>query len=229
MPKFYSTAGNDALVYAIQKLHNNGIEFLPCPDETVTHVLLPVPSFDPDGNIKDSGSLEKLLQQLSGQVIIIGGNLDRAELASYQNIDLMNDPMYVTQNAAITAYCAIELASVRLPVTWEHLPVLIIGWGRIGKCLAKLLMQLGADVTVAARKESDRAILSALQYTSVDINQINTEKYRVIYNTVPAMVLPISASGALKIDLASRPGLGGSDILWARGLPGMYQVLNCHN
>ena len=40
--------------------------------------------------------------------------------------------------------------------------VLVIGWGRIGKCLAALLKGLEADVTVVARKETDRAILHAL-------------------------------------------------------------------
>jgi len=220
MTKFYSPGGTDALVYAIQLLHDSGIEFLPCPDETVTHLLLPVPSFDPDGHIKGGGSLEKLLQQLSDHVVIIGGNLDRAELAAYQTVDLLHDPEYVTQNASITAYCAIRLAATMLPITWQDLPVLVVGWGRIGKCLAQLLKQLGVQVTVAARKESDRAMLAALGYAAVDTQKIDTKDYRVIFNTAPVMVLPECPGKALKIDLASKPGIGGKDILQARGLPG---------
>ena len=46
--------------------------------------------------------------------------------------------------------------------------------------------------------------------------------YRVIFNTVPTMVLPSCPGNALKIDLASRLGLGSEDVIWARGLPGIH-------
>ena len=44
----------------------------------------------------------------------------------------------------------------------------------------------------------------------------------MIFNTVPALVLPDAPADALKIDLASKPGIGGTDVLWARGLPGKF-------
>ena len=99
--------------------------------------------------------------------------------------------------------------------------MLVVGWGRIGKCLAKLLHGLGADVTVAARKESRRVMVEALGYHSCPIEDIRTENYRLIINTVPAMVLPTAPGTALKIDLASIPGIGGKDVVQARGLPGL--------
>ena len=34
------------------------------------------------------------------------------------------------------------------------------------------------------------------------------------------MTVPFCFGNALKIDLASKPGIGGSDVIWARGLPG---------
>ena len=36
----------------------------------------------------------------------------------------------------------------------------------------------------------------------------------------PGRTLPEEDSPALKIDLASRKGMGGKDVVWARGLPG---------
>ena len=45
--------------------------------------------------------------------------------------------------------------------------------------------------------------------------------YDFIINTVPAMVLPAAPGTALKIDLASQPGIGGCGVLQARGLPGL--------
>lgn len=222
MAIFYSTGHTDALVHAIRMLHNAGIEFVPCPDRQVTHLLLPAPSFASDGRIKGGGSLEALLWQLPPDVTVIGGGLSQPELAEYKTIDLLQDPAYVADNAAITAYCAIELAAQKLPVVWQDCPVLVIGWGRIGKHLARLLERLGAKVTVAARKETDRALLQSMGYVAQDIPQIDPREYSLVFNTVPEMLLPGCPGNAVKIDLASQPGIGGSDVIWARGLPGLY-------
>lgn len=204
----------DALIYAADYLKQLGVQIVPEP-EMASHILLPVPSFDDNGNIKGGGSFP----QLRPNTVIIGGNLNRPELKGYPTIDLLADELYVAKNAMITAHCALRYATERLPVTLEGCPVLVIGFGRIGKCLAKLLGGLGANVTVAARKSADRAIALALGYASVPVENMDAPAFRVIYNTVPVMVLPEGGS-AVKIDLASRPGIGGKDVIWARGLPG---------
>ena len=218
---FYCAGSSRALIYAAAFLMEEGAVFVPCPDHTVTHLLLPVPSFEKDGSIKGGGDLTAILSQLPRTVTVIGGNLRRPELAEYEVLDLLEDPWYLARNASITAYCTLELALAKLPVTLEKCPVLIVGWGRIGKCLAKLLRGLGACVTVAARKESRRVMIEALGYKSCSMDGIHTENYRLIINTVPAMILPAAPGTALKIDLASTRGIGGRDVLWARGLPGL--------
>ena len=218
---FYCAGSSRAQIYAAAFLMEEGISFLPCPDHTVTHLLLPVPSFEPDGSIKGGGDLGDVLAKLPKTVTVIGGNLSRPELAEYETLDLLEDPWYLARNASITAHCTLELALAKLPVTLEKCPVLVLGWGRIGKCLAKLLHGLGACVTVAARKESRRVMIDALGYQSCAMNEIQTEKYRLIINTVPALVLPTASGTALKIDLASHPGIGGAGVLQARGLPGL--------
>lgn len=217
---FYCAGSNRAQIYAAAFLMEEGATFLSMPDHTVTHLLLPVPSFEPDGSIKGGGDLMHILAQLPKTVTVIGGNLNRPELAEYEVLDLLEDPWYLARNASITAHCTLELALAKLPITLEKCPVLVIGWGRIGKCLAKLLHAMGACVTVAARKESRRVMIDALGYKSCAIEDIHTENYRLIINTVPAMVLPKAPGTALKIDLASVPGIGGAEVLQARGLPG---------
>lgn len=218
---FYCAGSSKALIYAAAFLMEEGAVFLPCPDHTVTHLLLPVPSFNKDGSIRGGGDINEILSQLPKTVTVIGGNLRRSELADYEVLDLLEDSWYLARNASITAHCTLELALAKLPVTLEKCPVLIIGWGRIGKCLAKLLRALGACVTVAARKETHRVMAEALGYGSYTIEGIHAEKYRLIINTVPAMVLPSAPGTALKIDLASTPGIAGKDVVQARGLPGL--------
>lgn len=216
---FYRAGICPALDYAQRLLESWGYHFLPEPGAKVQYLLLPVPSFDGEGQIKDGGDLEALLRTLPKSVTVIGGNLNTPLLDNYKTMDLLQDADYVTGNAKITAHCALKLAMEQLPVILAGQRVLIIGWGRIGKCLSQLLKNMGAQVTVAARKEPDRSMLRALGYAAVDTADIDTRPYRVIYNTAPTMVCPDCPSSALKIDLASRPGLGGPDVLWARGLP----------
>lgn len=216
---FLSAGHTPALTYATQLLHKV-YPFSPAPSPAVTHLLLPVPSFDADGYIHGGGNLEDLLTKFPKDITVVGGLLDHPALAGYNTIDLLKDPFYIAQNANITAHCAIRLALNKLPCTLAGCPVLVIGWGRIGKCLCRLLQGLGAEVTVAARKDTDLAMLAALGYQAIPLHQIDPPQYRLIYNTAPSMVLPQCPGDALKIDLASKLGLGGLDVIWARGLPG---------
>ncbi len=226
---FYSTGHTDALKYAKETLLSKGCEFSEAPGSSVTHLLLGVPSFDADGNLKGGGSIEGILRQLPQDVTVLGGNLNHPALSERKTIDLLQDPIYLAANADITAHCALRIAMMELPITLRGCHVLVVGWGRIGKCLSTLLKQLGAIVTVAARKESDRAMLQALDFDTEDIHALGYSlvRYRIIFNTVPVMVLPQDSlqychADCLKIDLASAPGMEGTDVKWARGLPGKY-------
>ena len=213
---FLAAGRSPATTYAIDCLQEAGYVFTQTPCSAVTHLLLPVPSLDADGRIKGGQSLNDLLAILPKGITIIGGNLPPLE--NYRVIDLLKDPLYVSENASITAYCAIRHAMNKLPITLKGCPCLIIGWGRIGKCLARLLKAMDAQVTVFARKETDRAMLTALGYDATD--SLSPESYRLIFNTAPELLLPDCSGDALKIDLASVPGITGQDVLWARGLPG---------
>ncbi len=216
-----------ALHSACTALSRAGYRLIDHPSPEITHLLLPTPAFAPDGSLKGGGDLETLLTMLPENITVIGGSLNTPVLTHYRKLDLLQDPRYLASNAAITAHCAIRLAMNRLPVILSGCEVLVIGWGRIGKCLAALLKDLGAHVTVAARKEPDRAMLQALGYAAEAPNLIHRSlhRYRVIFNTVPAPVLSPERmarcrDGCLKIDLASSLGLAGTDVIWARGLPG---------
>lgn len=215
---FYTAGNTAALTCAAQRLKSAGCSFAQDPCGEVTDLLLPVPSLDPGGNIKGGDHLQDILKLLPAGITVYGGNLP--ELTGYRVWDLLKDPAYVAENAYITAHCAVRLAMERLPIALRGCKILVIGWGRIGKCLAALLKGLEADVTIAARKESDRAILTALGYGAIPTEDLSANEYRVIFNTVPLMILPKAPAGCLCIDLASTPGIGGNTVIHARGLPG---------
>lgn len=196
-------ADTPAIRSAARELEKQGVNIAPTFSEKVTHILLNVPTKEVD------------LSELPAGVTVIGGNLE----GSFPKMDLLRDEQYLAENAALTADCALRLLGSHLPVAFRDCPVLIIGWGRIGKCLASMLKALGAQVTVAARKPSDLGMLTALGYRAVEIGNIDPTPYRAILNTAPAPVLSPGGT-AVKIDLASRLGLAGDDVIWARGLPG---------
>ena len=214
----YPAGSGSAAVFAAEQLKKHRIQLIEHPSPDVTHLLLDVPCREIPG---------ELLRQLPESITVAGGNLSRPELEGCRKLDLLQDNFYLAKNAAITADCAVRVAAARIKTVFSDTSALVIGWGRIGKCLAALLRRIGCTVTVAARKESDRAMLNAFGYDSADSLQIsNPEKFDLIFNTVPAPVLNRNVlercPDTLKIDLASKPGLEGPDVVWARGLPGLY-------
>lgn len=174
--------------------------------------------------------MSALLKQLPENITVCGGKLTSPALQRYKTLDFLDIPEYVAENAYITAESALDVALPRLPCLLRECQVLILGWGRIGKCLAQLLKNMGAAVTVAARKKNDRAILQALGYDAVDIPELEEilPCFRLVFNTVPLILLPESKlilcrEDCIKIDLASQPGMAGHGVITARGLPGLHK------
>lgn len=224
----YPAGSTEACTYAADILQKHGFSLTDHPAPEITHLLLDVPSFRSDGRLRSGGDLNHLLSMLPQNVTVAGGNLDHPDLAERRKIDLLKDPGFLAQNAAITADCALRVAAPLLKTTFRDTPTLVLGWGRIGKCLTRLLKGLDCPVTVAARKEADRVILRALGYDAVDFESLCAQlpRFRLLFNTVPASVLNELAlsrcTDCVKIELASRHGLDGADVVTARGLPGIH-------
>lgn len=214
-PIIYPFGDSDVIGYAAEALRWRGIAVVHAPAPEVTHLLLPI----------SQRTLPEDIGKLSKDVTVIGGDLD----SNYRHINLLQDEQYLSRNAMITAHIALTLAAQHMPIIFDGCPTLILGWGRIGKCLMKLLGGLGAEVTVAARKDADRSIVNALGCHSVDISGLShsLRRYRLIINTVPYPVigkeqLTNCRQDCFKMDLATQRGIEGTDVLHARGLPGKY-------
>ena len=193
--KVCCTPGNRALEFAARILEEAGISVTAVPQADTT---------------------------LPENVVIVGGNLNC--LPGYQVLDLLKDPVYLEENAAITARCAPQLVDV----DWRGTSVLILGFGRIGKHLAEILTEQGASVTVAARKETDLALAKSLGYGAIHIQdaQAVLPGFQVVFNTVPAMILSTAnAPDCIPVELASKPGMVGNRVIDGRGLPGKYAPL----
>lgn len=217
-----------ALQYATKYLEQAGFQIVHHPQWDATDLLLDVPSFRPGSPFTDSKYRDTILNALPRQTCIWGGNLKHDSLENFHTIDLLQNEEYLTKNAAITADCAISLATPLLHTSPQETTTLIIGWGRIGKHLATKLRDLQFPVTVAARSEADRYQLKALGYDAADTHELRPvlSQFRLIFNTVPAIVLTkedrINYHHCIRIELASTTGIDDDDVIVARGLPGIY-------
>lgn len=212
----YPVGSTEACRYAADVLRSRGMDMADHPSPEVTHLLLDVPGFSPDGTLRGGGELAELLRRLPETVTIVSGKIPAA-YSRWRCMDLLLDEGYLWENAAITAQCAVQLAARRMGGIFRGQTALVIGWGRIGKHLCRLLTGLGAQVFLASRSDAHRAEAESFG--------IRTEpKYdcRVVFNTAPGITLDEEAFTGLKIELASTPGFRGEDVLEARGLPGIY-------
>jgi len=225
----FSAGSTGASRFASKFLKELGLPVTDAPGKNVRCLLLDIPSFGPGGLLRGGGNVEAILKQLPGDVLVCGGSLTHPALDSYVTVDFLIDEPYLCENAYITAECALDVALPYLKRTVRGCPVLIIGWGRIGKCLSALLGKMGADVTVAARNPKDRAMVHALGYRvmDMDVMPLSLGHFRLLYNTVPHPILSseqlaLCRENCVKIELASKDGLVGDDVIIARGLPGLH-------
>lgn len=184
--------------------------------------------------------IDYILDILNPDCTILAGKCDREFLKKAENrgfhiIDYFLREELQILNAIPTAEGAIQIAMEEVPYTIHSSKCLVLGNGRIGKILAKMLFGIGADVTVAARRERDRAQVYSYGMRAIPVKNLydNIGSFDIIFNTIPTMILDADMLSktnrkALVIDLASSPGgvdiegarKEGIKVIWALSLPG---------
>ncbi len=146
---------------------------------------------------------------------------------------------FAIKNAIPTVEGAIALAVMHSKKTLFRSKALVIGNGRIGKILSLALKDLGADVTVSARKTRDLSFIEAFNMKNIQTHSINSvaQDFDFVFNTVDFPVIDTEfleklKSDALLIELASHPGgiygdksVAACEIINAQGLPGKYSPI----
>lgn len=213
----FPVGSSNSIQCAASLLSNAGITLIDHPSPDVTHLLADIPT---PASFYDN----TLLSILPDQITIIGGNLHQFLKTSYHVTDLLTDSSYLWQNAALTAQCAVLLCQESLPRTLADSNILILGWGRIAKMLAKLLAAFHSTIYVYSRSNEHLAEIQAFGYHSVSPEQLagNISYQHLIINTAPGICLPSPLfnrfHGAV-IDLASKSDINFSRIINAKGLP----------
>ena len=185
---------------------------------------------------RNSVEIGEFIEALQGKYLIAGNIGIKEELDSkgIQFTDLFKREEFSVLNTIATAEGTIQIAMEETQRTLHGSNVLVMGFGRIGKVLAKMLDGIGAKVFCEARKNEDISWIKAYGYNPIHLNELdeNLNKFDIIINTIPFQILDqerlnLVKNEAIIIDLASNPG--GVDrraareknlkVIWALSLP----------
>ena len=125
-------------------------------------ILLPVPSTRDKKYIKDTDILlDDTLSGAKSDTVVVGYGLPefytaKARASGVKLIDLAVDEKYLCDNAKITAYGALGYILTTEHRAPEDLRFGIVGYGRIGSELSRLLLFLGARVRVYTSRNLTR-------------------------------------------------------------------------
>ncbi len=136
----------------------------------------------------DPYPISQLMDKLGDKPVFTGCGVVIRRYAAGDVFDYSRQADFVYRNAWLTAEGAVGILINDYEGSVSGTGILVTGYGRIGKLLSNILRDLGADVTVAARKDSDRALAVQNRLTAVRFDEIDYERYPVIFNTVPALI-----------------------------------------
>ena len=246
--------GYKVYTYALENsedLQNiEGVEMCPTLEETVNYarvVVGPIPLSSDRKKLstpfgRNSIEIDEFIKVLKGKYLI-AGNITIKDILDSNHIpftDLLKREEFSVLNTIATAEGTIQIAMEETQRTIHGTKVLIMGFGRIGKVLAKMLDGIGAKVYCEARKNEDIAWIKAYGYQPIHLNYLNDRinQFDIIINTIPFPILDTTRLSLLKkdvviVDLASNPGgvdrkaakEKGLKVIWALSLPGKVAPL----
>ncbi len=180
------------------------------------------------------------------KTILLGGMVpkelkDQCNLSGVVILDYYKRESLQIKNALPSAEGALMIAMENTDITVNGMKALVCGYGRIGSILSAILKNLGANVTVAARRDETLCELSLAGFNSVriggDIDDLSKAvgECDVIFNTVPNVVFSKNIINGSKnkpiyIEIASSPGGidlsaardNGIKTIFAPSIPGKY-------
>ena len=219
LSRLLAADGHRVFTYATNQADTSDLDGLSRAD----CVIFPLPVCSAPGILSAPLSgvdhpIDPLLNHLHPGQLLCGGRPDRDTLNRFAVRGLALTDYFALEeltvaNAIPTAEGAVQLAMEQLPVTIHDLPVLMLGYGRVGRVTARRFAALGAKVTVAARRAEQQVWAQTEGFSScpLPLSLVGLEGFGLVVNTIPAPVLTREVLSHLNstcpiIDLASAPG-----------------------
>ncbi|WP_404328670.1 dipicolinic acid synthetase subunit A [Mesobacillus maritimus] len=245
--KIFSKKGAKVSLVGFTQVVDDSIEKIKCGIQEIDFsqvdaILVPVSGIDHEGKVEARYS--------DGEIALTKDHLENTpeHCVIYTGIktpyltNLMETtgrkviPMFARDDMAILN--SIPTAEGTLKVAIEHTDfmihgsnVMVLGYGRVGKTIARLFDAVGAKVRVGARKEADLARIIEVGLTPFHLKNLAPvmENVDICINTIPHLILTADildkmAQHTLIIDVASKPG--GTDFEYAKekGLKALLEL-----
>ncbi len=168
---------------------------------------------------------EKALKLKDKSILFCNKITEEAKkIVAEKNITLYNaidNESYVIKNACLTAEGALGYIIFNTDTSLKNMPALIVGYGRVGKALAKVFDDNHMEVSIATNDKNEFALSSIYSKKVFAVNDLEAKVkgYKAIINTVPKLVIDSKViknvdKDCFILDLASNPG--GVDFDYAR-------------
>lgn len=169
-----------------------------------THVFAPNVALDED----------KLSEVADGGLVICGKCSDvvrnSAKSRGIDVFEIMRDEKFLAVNSRLTAEGALMIMLEHSLISISDANVLVLGFGRMGAAVVRLLNRLGVRVSVASNGSQRPAYAFAERV--IPLEGFDFAPYDIIVNTVPHPIvkdaeLLTARETTVYIDLASKPAI----------------------
>jgi len=249
MNNFLFLGGDLRSVYAAKRLSERFDCFIYGFDDVLTQapmpilreitkfksLVLPLPATRDSLNINAPFSKAPLPLSVIPEAVDAGGTVycgkscpAIAEICAKNNltlVDYFEREELIIMNAMATAEGTLEILIREQPLAVFGSHILLTGFGRISKVLAKYLTTLGAVVTVTARKYADLAWAEITGCKTLHLSKLDNTlgEFDTVINTIPAPLFDAERinrlkAGCLFIDLASESCVEDHEIAKSAGI-----------
>lgn len=198
------------------------------------NIILPLPTI---ANSKINGTdktLFEFIAALNSQQKVFCGNIDARK---YNNFYSYYNAAFLIKNSRLTAQGVLRMISINIEVDFKDLSVAVIGYGRCGKAICKLLKNCSMNITSFSRRNESIVLARNDGMIADDLFNLNhnISDFDIIINTVPVNIIDRECLAKLSqrniyIEIASKPygfNVSESDVfnfkyILAESLPGRF-------
>ena len=147
-------------------------------------------------NLSESVLLKDLFHIMGRNKLLLAGKMSEsvkavADVFSVKWVDYFLREEMEILNSVPTYEGALQIAMEELPITVFSAKAVVTGFGKVAEPLAIMLRNMGADVTVCARRESQRAKAKIYGLNTSVFSGLGEcmKKADIVFNTVPQQVI----------------------------------------
>ena len=201
-----------------------------------TYILLPLPSIV-DGFIPGTDlSIDCLNKHLNDDQFVFYGNID-TDIFGERGFSYYYKDSFLDKNSELTAQGVLRIISDEFSVSLDTLKVCVVGYGRCGKAICRLLRSQDIEVILISRNNNSGRRADMIDVRTDDITQLEQTAVGsdIIINTVPVNMFSNECLKKLTckniyIEIASYPYGFDVDKVYnydfkfipAKGLPGKF-------